>query len=260
MRDNILEIASRGFTFYNNFVETSYIDLLSSAIDKSYEVCRSIQITNDVHQVTDGTVHHLLLTGNPIYLDLLEKIAKSELGKFIETYFQGKYILNGYGGVINLPEKSSYVSTMHRDIRFFSNGNPFMLNMLIMLDDFTLENGATHLLEGSHKLESKPTQEIFNEQAARAIGGKGDILFFDSNLWHAAGVNKSLNKRRAITITFTKPFMKQQLDYCKAIGYELVVNMSEELKQILGFFSRTPTNLEEWYKKPEERFYRAGQD
>ena len=154
----------------------------------------------------------------------------------------------------------SYVANIHRDIRFFSGDFPLMLNMLIMVDDFNLDNGATYLLPKSHLTDEKPTEKIFYENSDRIIGGRGDILCFNSNLWHAAGVNKTNEERRALTITFTKPFMKQQFDYSRAIGYKNIEKLSDKLKQLLGYYSRTPSNLNEWYQKPEKRFYRPGQD
>ena len=54
--------------------------------------------------------------------------------------------------------------------------------------------------------------------------------------------------------------MKQQLDYSRAIGFDNVEKLSTELQQLVGFYSRIPTNLDEWYQKPEQRFYRPGQD
>jgi ectoine hydroxylase-related dioxygenase (phytanoyl-CoA dioxygenase family) len=260
MIKNIAELNERGFTIFHQFFEDNYLNELSSAIDQSYKICRKVQVANGIQEVTDGTVHHLLATDNSIYIDLLKKISISKLNEFIKSFFTSNYILNSFGGVINLKDKTSYVANIHRDIRLFSGEFPLMLNMLIMLDDFSIENGATYLLEGSHKIHSKPNEEVFYNQSVRALGNRGAILFFNSNLWHAAGLNTTSNKRRALTLTFTKPFMKQQLDYSRALGYEKVACMSDEIKQIIGFFSRTPSNLEEWYQKPEERFYRRNQD
>ena len=73
-------------------------------------------------------------------------------------------------------------------------------------------------------------------------------------------MNETEKETMEITVTFTKPFMKQQLDYPRAVGYDRVEEMSTELQQIIGYFSRTPSNLEEWYQKPEQRFYRPGQN
>jgi hypothetical protein len=260
MSDYADELSKRGFTIFNQFFDQIYVDHLSSAIDESYEICRGVQVANGIQEVTDGTVHHLLATGSPIYIDLLEKVSNSEINYFIKSFFKSNFILNSYGGVINLPCKPSYVTNIHRDIRFFTGQFPLMLNMLIMLDDFTIENGATYLLEGSHLIESEPTPAFFFKESKRVLGKRGDVLFFNSNLWHAAGLNSTSNKRRALTITFTKPFMKQQLDYCRTLGLEKLDSVSDSVKQMVGFFSRTPTNLQEWYQKPEERFYRPNQD
>jgi ectoine hydroxylase-related dioxygenase (phytanoyl-CoA dioxygenase family) len=54
--------------------------------------------------------------------------------------------------------------------------------------------------------------------------------------------------------------MKQQLDYPKAVGIKKLEMLSKNMQQVIGYFSRTPTNLNEWYQIPEKRFYRPGQD
>lgn len=254
------ELSELGFTIINSFLSEQVVSEVNQALTKSYELCRKIQVKNGVDAVTDGTVHHLIASNEIVYIDIIDKICYSEIFNFIKDFFQGNCIINSYGGVMNLPGKSSYVTNIHRDIRFFSGEFPLMLNLLIMLDNFTLYNGATYLLAGSHKKDEKPTDKEFYGKSARALGKRGDILFFNSNLWHAAGINKTNKERRAITITLTKPFMKQQLDYPRAIGYDKLQNMSHDLQQMVGYFSRTPSNLDEWYQKPEKRFYRPGQD
>lgn len=257
---NMEDLAKNGYCHIPQVLDCAYVNQLANALDESYQTCRSIQIKNGISTVTDGTVHHLLATGNNVYLDLLQRLTTLPIYTFIEDFFKGKFILNSYGGVINLPNKPSYVASIHRDIRFFSGAFPLMLNCLIMLDDFTLENGATYLLKGSHIIDNKPDEAGFYQYADRAVGKKGDILLFNANLWHAAGINQTNRNRRAITITFTKPFMKQQLDYPRCVGYDKQHEFTEHLQQVIGYFSRSPSNLDEWYQKPENRFYRPNQD
>jgi ectoine hydroxylase-related dioxygenase (phytanoyl-CoA dioxygenase family) len=134
-----------------------------------------------------------------------------------------------------------------------------MINMLVMVDDFTLENGATYLLSGSHLKDEKPSERNFYDRAERAIGKAGSILMFDSLLWHAAGINRTSAERRALTLAFTRPFQKQQMDYPRVLGYKAMDSFDEDLKQILGYNSRVPTSLDEWYQPPAKRFYRPGQ-
>lgn len=254
------ELREKGFTKIESVFDVDYCAKINDSIDKSYELCRNIQIKNEIDAVTDGTIHHLLATNDTIFVEILDKIGKSSLYQFIKDFFQGNFIINSYGGVKNLKSKPSYVANVHRDIRFFSGDFPLMLNLLIMLDDFTIENGATYLLAGSHKKPERPLDDEFYKYSNRAIGKRGDIIFFNSNLWHAAGINSTNQERRAITITFTKPFMKQQLDYPRAVGFDKLEKMNIELQQIIGYFSRTPSNLDEWYQRPEKRFYRPKQD
>jgi len=261
MIDNkIKELATNGFVKFSNVLSNDFCEKLNQSLEKSYVHCREFQINNEVDQITDGTLHHLLATNDDIYLEVLNKIFDTEIAKLFNTFFESNFIINTYGAVKNLKSKPSYVSNIHRDIRFFSNGFPLMLQQIILLDDFTLENGATFLLSGSHLSSEKPDSDMFYANASRALGKRGDVIIFDSNLWHAAGINQTDIERRALTINFTKPFMKQQLDYCRAIGYEKVSSMPDNLKQILGYFSRVPSNLNEWYQKPENRFYKSDQD
>ncbi len=253
-------LKEKGWEIIPQVLEVDFCDKINLSVEKAYLLCRDIQQKNGIDQVTDGTIHHLLAVKDEIFLKALDTIFSESILEKIAQYFGSKFILNSYGAVKNLKSKPSYVANIHRDIRFFTENLPFMLNVLIMLDDFTIERGATYLLSGSHLKPEKPEENRFYENAERAIGKKGDVLLFDSNLWHAAGINKTDEERRAITITLTKPFMKQQLDYCRVIGYGKVENLSEKTQQLLGYFSRTPTNLEEWYQPPHKRFYRPQQD
>lgn len=255
-----MDLSNKGFELFRNKIDKHLIERINNELDDCYDTARNIQINNSVSAVTDGTIHHLPAYGKDVYIELIETIATSDLYEYIYKFFNGNFILNSYGGLKNLPQKPSYVVNIHRDIRFFTGEFPLMLNLLIMLDDFTLENGATYLLAGSHLKDEKPSDELFYKKSERALGAAGDILFFNSNLWHAAGINQSTKERRAITITFTKPFMKQQLDYPRAVGYNQLITMDEKIQQIFGYFSRTPENLNEWYQVPEKRFYRKGQD
>jgi len=245
----------RGWTIFENKLSFEFINQLNLDLQKAYITCRELQIKNGIALGTDGTVHHLLGLGNS-FLQLLDILP---LHDYLENFFQGKYIINSYGGVINTKENSAYVAKVHRDIRTFSGQLPLMLNMLIMLDEFTLENGATYLLSGSHLTDEKPTDEVFFKNADRAIGSTGSILVFNSNLWHAAGQNYTDTPRRALTLTFTKPFIKQQLDYPRALGYDQTDKLSEKLLQVIGYNARIPENLNEWYQPPNKRLYQPGQ-
>jgi ectoine hydroxylase-related dioxygenase (phytanoyl-CoA dioxygenase family) len=129
-----------------------------------------------------------------------------------------------------------------------------------MVDDFTIENGATYLLPKSHLEEKKPTDLEFYKNSIQAIGNSGDILIFNANVWHASAPNTTNLNRRALPFTISKSFMKQLLDYPRALGYGRMNEFSEKMQQLLGYHSRVPASLDEWYQPESKRFYKKDQD
>ncbi|MFL9993011.1 Phytanoyl-CoA dioxygenase (PhyH) [Burkholderia sp. GAS332] len=251
------ELTSQGWTVVPNLVQSDLIDTLNNALVPSLARRDAIRLSNGVMQDCGGTAHHVL-ADDPCYVQLLSCFEKVD--PLFKQFFDGSYILNSYGGFINEFDAKTYAHHVHRDIRFHSNAKRFMLNTLVMLDDFTVENGATYILSGSHHQSDKPDDEAFFQQAARITGQRGSLLLFDSRIWHAAGTNRTNLPRRALTLTFTCPFFKQQLDYPRLFGYANARECSAYLRQVIGFNARVPSSLEEFYVPVEQRFYQRGQD
>ena len=233
------------------------LDTLARQLDASLALRDTIRRNHDADANNDGTLHHLL-GDHSVYLELLATYERFDT--LLSWFFSGKYILNSYGGVVNRRSTAAYVHKVHRDIRFAAAAKRFMLNSLVMLDDFTVDNGATLLLTGSHRLRDRPDEDRFGADAARSIGRRGSVLFFDSRLWHAAGENHTDAPRRALTLTFTSPFFKQQLDYPRLMGYSSGESFSPFLRQVIGYNARVPATLQEYYVPVSKRFYQRGQD
>jgi hypothetical protein len=244
-----------GWALLPSRVEPGLLARLTAALDAVRLEQRALQVQNGVGAGTDGTVHHLPCAGGA-FLDFLEQPLYREP---LDRFFQGPYILNTFGGVLNLPNDVAYVGRVHRDLRTFSGDLRLMAQLLVMLDDFTAENGATYLLSGSHRLREKPPDDAIFRDAVRAVGPAGSIVMFNSNLWHAAGINGTDRSRRALTLAFTRPFVKQQLDYPRALGYDRGDTLSPTLRQLLGYNARVPASLDEWYQPLEHRLYKRDQ-
>jgi hypothetical protein len=246
----------RGWIIFERAVDARLVDRMLEDLDTAWETCRKVQVRNGVANDADLTVHHLIGLGQS-FLDFIDDL--QPLVPYIEHYFGGKFILNSFGGAINTRGHTSYAQRIHRDIRTFSGDTPLLLNTLVMLDEFTPENGATYLMTGSHKKAEMPTRDEFNEIAERAIGPVGSILVFNSNLWHAGGDNNTDRPRRSVTPMYCKPAMKQQFDYPRAVGYDRADSLRPHTRQVLGYNARVPATLDEWYQPRERRMYRADQ-
>lgn len=257
---NSIELKEKGYTIIRNVVNKEWLDILKNAVDKAFIEHRNTQIknNNDIH--TDGVALHVLLS-NPIFIHFLEYLQK--LGFFEslqQNYFNSKCIINSFSALNNLPNQPNFSAIIHRDLRFYSGEFNIMLNCLLMVDDFSIDNGGTYLLPYSHLEERKPTDKEFFDNAIQAVGNKGDILLFNANVWHSSAPNKTQDDRRAIPITVSKSFMKQLLDYPRAIGYDKIDLFTYEIQQLLGYHSRVPASLDEWYQPEDKRFYKKHQD
>ena len=247
---------TRGWVVFDAALDQTVVNRMLVDLATAWETCRAVMTRNGVIADADLTVHHLIGQGSSFleYIDRMEPLMP-----YLEEYFQGKFILNSFGGAINVKGHASYAQRVHRDIRSFSGDVPLMLNTLVMLDAFTAENGATWLLSGSHLKAEKPSDEEFFRCAIQCTGSPGSILLFNSNVWHAGGHNQTDSPRRSVTPMFCRPFLKQQFDYPRALGYDKVDSLMPHTRQVLGYNARVPATLEEWYQPRERRMYRSDQ-
>jgi ectoine hydroxylase-related dioxygenase (phytanoyl-CoA dioxygenase family) len=258
--ENIFELHQQGYTIIRNLVDNTWLDKLKVALDEAFIEHRQTQVNNNNDIQTGGVALHVLLS-NPLFINFLEELQNKDFFNFLSKhYFKSNCIINSFSGLDNLPNQPNFSAIVHRDLRFYSDNFPIMLNCLLMVDDFTIKNGGTYLLPYSHLEERKPSDDEFFQNAIQAVGKKGDMLVFNANVWHSSAPNVTQDHRRAIPITVSKSFMKQLLDYPRAIGYDKIDEFNPELQQLLGYHSRVPASLDEWYQPEKNRFYKKDQD
>lgn len=248
------QIALDGWALLESVVPERLVMQMCDDLDFAYATCKKAQKEGGIDEATDGTVHHLPAVRGRSFIELLEK---NPAAPYISEFFGGKpYVLNSMGGQFNFPNTTNYAAQVHRDVRSYWSER-LMLNTLVCLDDMNADNGATWLLPGSHDVPDKPDDAVFDECALQVSAPAGSILMWDSRIWHKAGVNRSKRIRRIVTPIFTRPFYKPEFDWPRAIGRES--ELSETLRQVLGYNARTPATLEEFYRPTEERYYRRDQ-
>lgn len=259
-KEEVLLLKDNGYVILKNKINLEWVNKLCGAVDNSFDKHKYLQVSNNNEIKGDGVALHVLLNDN-IFIDFLQYLIDiGFIADLKNSYFGANCILNSMSVLNNLPNQPNFSASVHRDLRFYTESLPVMLNCLLFLDDFTIENGGTYLLPYSHLKKEKPTDEYFFENAIQATGKRGDLLVFDSNVWHSSAKNTTNQGRRGLPITISRSFMKQLLDYPRAIGYDRMDSFSKELQQFLGYYSRVPASLEEWYQPEEKRFYKKNQD
>ncbi|MGL4551109.1 MAG: phytanoyl-CoA dioxygenase family protein [Gemmataceae bacterium] len=147
----------------------------------------------------------------------------------------------------------------HMDFPRVLNGTVMSINLLFAIDPFTPTNGATMVVPGTHQRPAAPDPAFLERAAVPAVCPAGSMLVFDSTLWHAAGANHSGGDRLAVNHQYTRSYVKQQIDYVRALGDAAVLEQPPRTQQLLGWYTRVVTSLDEYYRPADQRLYRGGQ-
>jgi len=148
---------------------------------------------------------------------------------------------------VNLIGPGSPVSGLHIDYPLSNLPTPhpsFALcaNSVYLLDDFSLENGATQLIPGSHKRGYGPSPGEMYDDVIQVTGKKGDIIIVHGHIWHSSGENHTDRDRVALLGFFCRSFMKPQQDHLKLIATDIIEEASPTLKRLLGMDSQPNLN------------------
>ena len=113
---------------------------------------------------------------------------------------------------------------------------PFQINVIWMLCDFSVENGATRFVPGSHLSGHQPDPEI-DYKAVPVPGSEGSAIVWDGRIWHAAGANTSNAPRYALGTPCKGPQLRQRVNFPYGTRADVLARLSEEEKRLLGFKS-----------------------
>jgi ectoine hydroxylase-related dioxygenase (phytanoyl-CoA dioxygenase family) len=135
---------------------------------------------------------------------------------------------------------SDWVQPLHID----GGGLPdekgyYVCNSIWILDDFTVDNGATRFIPGSHRWGQKPTDVLSSltaphPQEILVTGSAGTVVVMNSHLWHGGTANRSGRPRRAMHAYYTRSDKPQQLYQKKHIDSNLQARLSPQLRKLLA--------------------------
>jgi ectoine hydroxylase-related dioxygenase (phytanoyl-CoA dioxygenase family) len=205
-------------------------------------------------------VMRVMLSYDPVFSELL---SLPEILAIVDNAVSDTAVMHLQNGLI-LPPFDSSVSdvlqyTFHMDFPRYMEGYMASVNTMLAIDEFTVANGGTRIVPGSHQRGGRPGQRYMEEASVAVECPAGSMFVFDSTLWHAAGHNLTDNDRLAINHMFTRSFFKQQIDYVRALGDEFVLSCPPRTQQLLGWYTRVVTSGDEYYRPTEGRLYRAHQ-
>jgi len=144
------------------------------------------------------------------------------------------YQLSGPVGIDIGPGEVAQV--MHRDDVVYPLAWPHqqvVLNTMWALDDFTVDNGATMIVPGSHV--TAPDDRPPDSAAVAATMPAGSVMFYVGTVWHRGGANRTERRRLGVILEYVAAWLRAQENHVAAVPVELMRTLPERLQELLGY-------------------------
>lgn len=223
------EIHERGYTVVEQFITPDVMEPIREAFDTEVPITEM----RFLGSTTGNTwrAHNLLAktrTIDELLLDpRLRAIVEGVIGKFcqinIATLFN------------TLP--GEFKQDLHQDDGLWPIPRPhpsFLCNLLIAFDDFTIDNGATHVVPHSHTW-TKPVDQ--NIESVQVEMKSGSVIFWEGGLWHGGGANRTTDRERmGLFISHLVSYLRPSDLQLVSVPREVVREMPHKLQRLLGYY------------------------
>lgn len=126
---------------------------------------------------------------------------------------------------------------VHRDDSIYPLPQPHdevVVNTMWAFDDFSVANGATRFVEGSHTWEPGrwPTDE---DPVLDAEMPAGSVAFYSGSIWHGGGANRTDRPRLGVILEYAAAWLRPQENHVVGVTPEVVASLPERLQELLGY-------------------------
>lgn len=165
----------------------------------------------------------------------------------LDAFLAPGYLLTASQAICIYPAEAQ--QGLHTDDSFYPIPRPrppVSLTVIVAVDAFTAENGATVVVPGSHAWSDADVAEMRSDLATTgrsplADGARpvvmpaGAALVLLGTLVHAGGENRSTQARLAFTNQYCQPWARTQENFFLGIPAEIARTFSPRLLQLLGY-------------------------
>lgn len=165
------------------------------------------------------------------FLDLIDA---PKIMPFVRQVLGDQIKLSSINSRTSLPQNDA--QPLHADMGAVPDEMGFWVcNVIWLLDDFTLDNGALRVVPGSHRWNRLPTGNDLTAAHPDEViltAPAGSVIVINAHVWHAGLANRSSNSRTAIHAFYCRRDKPQQ-QYQKDLLSQKVQNSLSHEQRIL---------------------------
>jgi ectoine hydroxylase-related dioxygenase (phytanoyl-CoA dioxygenase family) len=166
------------------------------------------------------------LATHPVVLGVLDRVL-------------GHYQLSAPTGIAIGPGESA--QPLHPDDAIYPLPRPhpeLVVNVMWPLEEFTEENGATRIIEGSHRwIDEYPDA---GTPTTCVEMSPGTALVYLGNVWHGGGANRTDRIRLGVVLHYAVSWLRPVENHVLAVAPEVARDLSPRLQELLGYNIHPP--------------------
>ena len=210
---------------------------------------------DELHGWNNQVVRNLFNKGDEFHTLPLDPL----LNRIVAHCFRGRsHYLLSYQGIVL--KQGAAAQVVHSDQMWVPDQTsiPYVVNTMVMLCDFTEENGATRMVPGSHLYGKYPPTHMTQAglegvrgiqnteplETVAAVAPAGTAMVFEGRTWHGAGACRSEAKRYSVTLYYGLDFMRQMDNVPACLHPEVYARMPPELKRMIGYEAKILGRIE----------------
>ena len=245
----IREIKVYGYAKLPGFLADSEVVNLKAKVNAFYEESSNLKFSGiPDRDARDKIVYNLQNKD----VDFIQLLSNSSMQKILMTFLNDKfyrflpedcpnYILSYYNA-----RSSGNKLDLHIDSYVPACSDyTWAMQVVFVLEEFREDNGATVVVPGSHNSGKYTDRNLTQDQVKIVLANPGDVIFWDSRLWHGTLENISGASRWALVATVSQWWIKQSTDITRILPQDIYQELSDAEKALLGFCSIPPRSEKE---------------
>jgi len=174
------------------------------------------------------------------------------------------YRIGSLTGIEILPGENDQV--LHLDDSMYPLRLPdtqLQISAMWALDDFTVENGATRVVLGSHKKPPPASADMadIDGEILQAVMPRGSLLLYLGTTVHGGAANRSTKPRAGLVNTYALGWLRQEENQYLNVPREIAMTHSTTIQQLMGYCCHPGPNgpLGEW-QNPDGSWVEEGRE
>jgi ectoine hydroxylase-related dioxygenase (phytanoyl-CoA dioxygenase family) len=175
---------------------------------------------------------YALLTKSPATAEL---VAHPEVLDLVDSVLDAPCLLSANIAINVHPGETAQL--LHADDAYCGLARPRAphgVSTVWAIDEFTVENGATEVLPGSHRFGNE-TVAADDPRIRPVEMAAGSVVVFLGTTLHRGGANRSDGVRLGISPQYCQPWMRQIENMALAVPPGVVATMPPRVQELLGY-------------------------